>query len=176
MSGTPAGVVAVDSEPHGVGDTPPAWRDYVASQGQALDVPTPTSTSMATPTAVPTVRPTLTSVVRPDISASDVGEWFRSPNMGDGAGDTVQGLAATVCSKSWPCETALRIVRCESRFDPEAISWNGESFGLFQLHAATWAPIFKDFWVTWMIPEMNTEMAYEIYSRAGYSFSPWDCY
>lgn len=84
------------------------------------------------------------------------------------------GWRALVCSYPWPCETALRIIECESRFDPNAISYDGEDFGLMQLNAETWAPIFPEFWTRWMEPEWNVKTGYEIYKRAG--FAPWECW
>ena len=89
-------------------------------------------------------------------------------------------VAALICSYSWPCETALRIVygptaACptgESNGDPAAISWNGTSYGLFQIwrgHAWRWAN-----WSEWADPEVNTAWAYELYLESG--FGIWDCY
>ena len=94
-----------------------------------------------------------------------------------------EGLQAIVASYPWGNE-AFRIVwgptaNCptgESNGDPNAISWTGESFGLMQLHAPTWAPVFPDFWERWSDPAWNVATAWEIYKRAGYSFSPWDCH
>ncbi len=88
---------------------------------------------------------------------------------------------AFICSYSWPCETALRIVygptaACptgESNGDPTAISWNGTSYGLFQIwrgHAWRW----PDFWSEWANPEVNTAWAYELYLESG-GWGPWDC-
>ncbi len=91
-------------------------------------------------------------------------------------GETTASLRGLICSYSWPCETALAIVWCESRFDPNAVSWTGESFGLWQLYGSTWASFFPSFWGAWADPVRNTEMAWVIYQRAGYSFKPWDCY
>ena len=81
-------------------------------------------------------------------------------------------LVAIVASYPWGNE-AFRIVACESGFDPLAISWTGESFGLFQLnqvHAYRW----PTFWSEWMIPEVNIAWAYELWLESGWSI--WDCW
>jgi hypothetical protein len=77
-----------------------------------------------------------------------------------------------ICAYSWDCDTALRIAYCESRYDPAAVSWNGSSFGLWQIwsgHAARW----PTFWEEWMIPEVNTAWAYELWQEQGWAI--WDC-
>ena len=89
-------------------------------------------------------------------------------------------LRALICSFSWPCEEALAIVYgptpvCptgESNGDPEAVSWNGTSYGLWQInsiHAWRW----PDFWKRWPEPMRNTEYAYELWAEQG--FVIWDC-
>jgi len=82
-------------------------------------------------------------------------------------------------------EEALRVVygptpNCptgESNGDPNAT--NGVSWGLFAIHAETWADFMNargfDFWRDWSSAEKNTEMAYIIYERAG-GFWPWSCW
>ncbi len=71
-------------------------------------------------------------------------------------------------------ETALRIVACESNWNPAAISWNGTSYGLLQIwqgHAWRW----PDFWESWMNPYRNVEYAYELYLESG-GWGPWNCW
>ena len=72
-------------------------------------------------------------------------------------------------------EAALRIAECESGLRPDAVSYDGSSFGLFQLHAGTWAPVFPGFWEWWSDPQWNIEHAKIIYERAG-GFWPWSCW
>jgi hypothetical protein len=83
-------------------------------------------------------------------------------------------LGEIVAVYDWPLNEAFRIVQCESRWNAAAVSWNGTSYGLWQIwegHAWRW----PNFWENWDDPVKNTEMAWEIYKRADYSFSPWDC-
>jgi len=111
---------------------------------------------LASPEAVPTLRLEPEPVVRADISTLAV----------------VEEPAFDICGYDWNCPEAERIVWCESRFDPMAISWTGESFGLFQLnqvHAYRW----PTFWSEWMIPEVNTAWAYELYLEQGWGI--WEC-
>ena len=85
-------------------------------------------------------------------------------------------VEALICSYSWDCDTALRIARCESGYRPDAVSWDGTSFGVMQLYAPVWAGVFPDFWSQWMDAEWNIARGWEIYVRAGYSFRPWACW
>ena len=62
---------------------------------------------------------------------------------------------------------------CESRLQPDAISWDGSSYGVMQLnsiHAYKW----PDFWERWMEPEWNIAHAHELYLEQG--FRPWSCW
>jgi len=83
---------------------------------------------------------------------------------------------ALIRSYDWDDETALRIARCESGYRPDAVSWDGTSFGVMQLYAPIWAGVFPEFWSKWDSAEWNVATAYQIYLRAGRSFSPWSCW
>ena len=85
-------------------------------------------------------------------------------------------VEALIRSYDWDDETALRIAGCESGYRPDAISWDGTSFGIMQLYAPIWAGVFPEFWDMWMDAEWNIARAWEIYVRAGYSFRPWACW
>ena len=88
----------------------------------------------------------------------------------EGSGDSSAALRAIICSYSWDCPTALRIVQCESNWDAAAVSRG--NYGLFQInaiHAYRW----PTFWERWMIPEINTAWAYELYLEQGWGI--WGC-
>ena len=114
---------------------------------RALDVATPAP--VATPTPLPDVPPArvLSSAETP--------------------------TEALICSRPWSCETALSIAYCESRYRADAVG--DGSYGIFQLQASVWAPVFVDFWQSWMDPEWNVAHAWIIYERAG-GFWPWSCH
>ena len=89
-------------------------------------------------------------------------------------------IVAIVASYPWGNE-AFRIVwgptaNCptgESNGDPNAISYDGSSYGLWQIwqgHAWRW----PTFWSEWMIPEVNTAWAYELWLESGWGI--WDCH
>jgi len=84
-------------------------------------------------------------------------------------------IASVVCSYSWDCETALAVFTCESGLRADAVSYDGTSYGVTQLHAPTWATVFAEFWSRWMDTAWNIARAWDIYVRAGYSFWPWSC-
>ena len=93
------------------------------------------------------------------------------PAVGDG------GILGFIAATFGPdAEAALRIARCESGLRPDAVSYDGSSYGVMQIHAPTWASVFEGFWEHWMEPEWNISRAWDIYVRAGYSFSPWSCW
>jgi hypothetical protein len=74
----------------------------------------------------------------------------------------------------WDCNSSLRIVYCESRFDPWAIG--GDNFGWWQISESTWRSFFgPERWALVLDPIENTSMAYQIWLRAGGTFTPWAC-
>ncbi|KKK58145.1 hypothetical protein LCGC14_3047410, partial [marine sediment metagenome] len=132
-----------------------------------LDVP-PTPPQGRTPTA---------AAGEPSYRQADVGRVVGELVEGElalGGAVSYTPLGEIVAGYDWMPE-AFRIVDCESSWDAGAVSWAG-SYGLMQLHAATWAPIFPDFWERWDDPEWNVATAWEIYKRADYSWTPWDCW
>ena len=84
-------------------------------------------------------------------------------------------VGVLICSYSWDCDTALWIAGCESGLRPDAVSYDGTSYGIMQLYAPIWAEVFPDFWDMWMDAEWNIARAWDIYVRAGYSWHPWAC-
>jgi len=66
----------------------------------------------------------------------------------------------------------LAVARCESTLRPDAVSWTGESFGLFQI-SSIHAYRFAGFWERWSDPEVNTDWAWELWRESGWR--PWSC-
>lgn len=126
--------------------------------------------------------PTPAPVVEGDTAAEDNTQQGGSSGKVEAPALEPGGIQTLICSLSWDCDTALRIVygptaKCpygESTGNPAAN--NGISYGLFAIHAGTWAGYFPNFWRDWMIAEVNTSWAWEIYVRAGYSWGPWSCW
>ena len=91
------------------------------------------------------------------------------------------GVEAVIRSYGWDDETALAVFKCENGYNtygywrPDAVSVTGD-YGIVQLNAATWNPVFEGFWENWMDPEWNIARGWDVYVRAGYNFWPWNCY
>ncbi len=104
---------------------------------------------------VPTVRPDPTRGVPPTPAnptatphPPDAATWICQPQYG------------------WPCEVALGVAWCESRYDPTALSYY---YGLFQIDYDLHYELFHggdplDPWV-------NTQAAYELWLEQGWT--PW---
>lgn len=134
-------------------------------------VPTPTSTGV--PTKVPsTPRPTdrvfLTGEpdnqeALPRTTLSEVAAG--SPVLNNNE------LRRLVCSYSWPCEEALRVIECESGGRADAYNPT-DSIGLFQIHYPSHydkverrEDLFD--------PTINVAVAWSIYADSGWI--PWEC-
>lgn len=143
----------------------PATLLHPAGQGVSGEVKL--DALVPTPTVLPVqghaqAVPTEMGVAATD-SASDV--------VGRLPGGMAEDTEALVCSYSWDCQTALRIVQCESGWDSQAVGRHGER-GLFQIspiHAWRW----PTFWSEWMIPEVNVRWAYELWAEQGWGI--WAC-
>jgi hypothetical protein len=90
-----------------------------------------------------------------------------------GASASYTSLGEIVAAYDWPLNEAFAVVDCESSWNPLAVSWDGSSYGLFQIwagHAWRWL----DFWEEWMNPSRNAEYAYELWAEQGWGI--WGCY
>ena len=133
--------------------TPPP----VATPTPVQDVPTSTRTREPTDggVAIQPQRPTPTPRV--------------TPNGGGGTGGGIRD-GTLLQGYAFPVPIFEQIAWCESTMNPSAISWDGSSYGLMQINSIH-AHRFPDFWESWMIPERNIQMGYELYLESG--LSPW---
>jgi hypothetical protein len=168
--GNKPALVSEMSQGYAVGAEAEWWAELVLrrvqADGESLD-------ALATPSSVPLQGRT------PTPAAGEPGGVVERAGIAEANGESRQlsaddeesgGLRNLICSLSWDCETALRIVQCESNWDPAAT--NGVSWGLWQInaiHAWRW----PDFWESWMIPSRNVEYAYELWQESGWRI--WDC-
>lgn len=75
-----------------------------------------------------------------------------------------------ICAAPWPCEEALRVSWCESRWDP--LAYRTGNYGLFQVNQVHWARVGGDLEQLYD-PEVNVRVAYEIWREQGWT--PWAC-
>ena len=81
-------------------------------------------------------------------------------------------LGEIVAAYDWPLNEAFAVVDCESSWNPLAVSWDGSSYGLFQINAIHfWR--WPNAWSEWMLPEVNTAWAWELYQEQGWGI--WSC-
>jgi len=80
-------------------------------------------------------------------------------------------IETLVCTYSWPCEQALKVMWCESGARPWAVG-RGTYYGLYQI-SLIHARRFPDFWNAWMDPAKNIQWAHTLWSRQGWK--PWSC-
>lgn len=84
----------------------------------------------------------------------------------------VEPPSLNLCAYDWHCPTAERIVTCESGWNIHAVSWDGSSYGLFQINAIHfWR--WPNAWNEWDNPEVNTRWAWELYQESGWGI--WSC-
>lgn len=97
--------------------------------------------------------------------------------------DALRGVHALIKQYNWHIPTILRIMECESHFNPRAHNYNprtgDDSYGLMQINMlgkmgesrrARFNITNKDLFD----PAINIEVAYKIYLDQGYS--AWSCY
>lgn len=140
--------------------------DYTSN----YDVYPRTTVILPTPTPEPTVAPIITPA--PTEAPTPLPQPVVTPEPYVAPPVVPQTeIEKLVCSYSWNCGYALKIMYCESGGVPTSVG-NGEDYGLFQInvvHERHWG----DFWQNWMKPERNVQWAYEIWSARGWK--PWAC-
>jgi hypothetical protein len=106
------------------------------------------------------------AVLASDAQATQGGELAA---VDEGTGPLVAILPASIeaiiCAASWPCEEALTVAWCESRYDPRAVGTHGEK-GLFQMHPAFWGAVPED-------PVGQVAQAFAIWQQHGWEV--WTC-
>ncbi|KKK85834.1 hypothetical protein LCGC14_2769310, partial [marine sediment metagenome] len=83
-------------------------------------------------------------------------------------------LQRLVCSYSWPCEEALRVIECESKGDPNAYSpAYGGMYGLMQIHYGSHYDKFDGVAADLFDPVVNLEVGNVIWQDSGWE--QWEC-
>ena len=73
----------------------------------------------------------------------------------------------------WDVEHMLRIMRCESRGVPTAVS-HTDDHGLFQIHWPIWGPAYNVSRTDLYDPILNTDIAWRVFAQQGYG--AWVCH
>jgi hypothetical protein len=94
------------------------------------------------------------------------------PEIGE-AIDEALDIPALICSYDWPCAEALAVAWCESRWQPDAVSNDGQNFGLFQINAVHQARVDGDL-DRLLDAATNVSVAFSIW-RANGGWGPWSC-
>ena len=82
-------------------------------------------------------------------------------------------IRALICSYPWPCAEALEVAWCESRFEPNAVSPDGQNFGLFQVNLVHLGRVGGDR-TSLLDAATNVRVAYAIW-RDNAGWGPWAC-
>jgi len=118
----------------------------------ARAIPTPTPSPTPSPTPTPARTPEPLAPVRESQPANS--------GQAQVSGDWV----SEVCSYAWDCQTALRIIECESHGDIYAVNPSSGACGLWQhLPCAGYGSA-----------SASTALAWEKYSARGWQ--PWSCW
>jgi len=131
-------------------EAPPAeaWDDPAAATGEWVDPagtgewvdPTaavePVAADPALAEAVP-AAPVPAEPVPDTAPADGNGDWGGTTATGEGA--IVEMIYAAAAQYGQDPEAMLRVARCESNLDPNAVNGPGDTHGLFQFLPSTWA-------------------------------------
>lgn len=155
--------------------SPPPVQPQISASTRELLSWVPTETPVLTPAPILTPAPTPDPVPEPP-PAPPLPAPTALPAV------PANDIERLVCSYSWPCGEALRIMWCESGGDPTTwVPWTATATpddgvaGLFQI--ATHANGVRQ-WVGWDLfdPAQNVEAAYIMWSGNGGSWYPdWAC-
>ncbi len=87
-----------------------------------------------------------------------------------------EAIKQYICSKSWDCNTAIRIATCESGLRWNATNETGAdmSYGIFQINIKGSLANNRPSKEELLVPTKNIDFAYSMYARQG--FNPWSCY
>ena len=103
------------------------------------------------------------------------------PVVQEPAGDAPEWAIEIICAPEyqWPCEEALSVAWCESRFRADAINWwtgtpqEGDGvFGILQVALPLHADLLAQYGA-WDDPVANVAAAYQLYTARDSTWSHW---